>query len=79
MYLWDLFNERSTNYDLCNPFCNMTLSRPRTDKLQRSFSYSGAFLWNSFPENVREIRSIGKLKKRINCVFESLDSHSVIL
>ena len=27
---------------------------------------------NSSPENVREIRSIGEFKKRINCVFESL-------
>ena len=57
MYLKDLFNERSTNYDLCNSFCNLTLPRPRTDYLKRSFSYSGAFLRNSFSENFREIRS----------------------
>ena len=79
MYLRDLFNERSTNYDLCNSFCNLTLPRPHTDYLKRSFSYSGAFLRNSFSENFREIRSIGKFKKRINCLFESLDCHSAIL
>ena len=79
MYLRDLFNERSTNYDLRNSFCNLTLPRPRTDYLKRSFSDSSAFLWNSFPENFREIRSIGKFKERINCVFDSLDCHSAIL
>ena len=60
MYLRNLFNERSINYDLCNSHCNLTLPRPRTDYLKRSFSYSGTFLRNSFSENFREIRSIGK-------------------
>ena len=72
------FNEQSANYDLRNSFCKLTLPRPRTNYLKRSFSNSGALLWNSLPENVREIKSIGKFKKRINCVFESLDSHSAI-
>ena len=36
MYLWALFNERSTKYDLCNSFCELTLPRPRTDYLKRS-------------------------------------------
>ena len=60
MYLRNLSNERSTNYDLCNSFCNLTLPRPCTDYLKRSFGYSGTFLRNSFSENFREIRSIGK-------------------
>ena len=36
MYLWALFNERNTNYDLCNSFCELTLPRPRADYLKRS-------------------------------------------
>ena len=37
----------------------LNLPKPRTDYLKRSFGYSGALLWNSLPENIRAIRSIG--------------------
>ena len=33
---------------------------------KRSFSYSGAHLWNSLPEYVRNVKSIGQLKREIN-------------
>ena len=62
VYLQNLFHERSTDYDLRNSFHKLTLPRPRTNYLKRSFSYSGALLWNSLPENVREIKSIRKLR-----------------
>ena len=48
VYLQNLFHERSTDYDLRNSFHKLTLPRPRTNYLKRSFSYSGALLWNSF-------------------------------
>ena len=41
--------------------------------------YSGALLWNSLPESIRAIRSIGQFKKEINCALETFDSHSAIL
>ena len=60
VYLQNLFHERSTDYDLRNSFHKLTLPRPRTNFLKRSFCYSSALLWNSLPENVREIKSIMK-------------------
>ena len=56
VYLQNLFHERSTYYDLRNSSCKSTLPRPHTNYLKRSFSYSGALLWNSLPENVRKIK-----------------------
>ena len=53
-YLENLFHERSTDYDLPKSSYKLTLPVPRTNNLKRRFSYSGA-LWNSLPENVREI------------------------
>ena len=52
VYLQNLFHERSTDYDLRNSFHKLTLPRPRTNYLKQSFSYSGALLWNSLPENM---------------------------
>ncbi|CAH3046488.1 unnamed protein product [Porites lobata] len=79
VYLQNLFHERSTDYDLRNSFHKLTLPRPRTNYLKRSFSYSGALLWNSLPENVRETKSVRKFKEQIKHVFESSDSHSAVL
>ena len=39
----------------------------------------GALLWNSLPENVREIKSVRKFKEQINHLFELSDSHSAVL
>ena len=44
-----------------------------------SFGYSGALLWNSLPENIRAIRSIGQFKKESNRALQTSDSHSAIL
>ena len=64
VYLQNLFHERSTDYDLRNSLHKLSLPKPRTNYLKRSFSYSGALLWNSLPENVREIKSIRKFKEQ---------------
>ena len=83
VYLQNLFHERSTDYDLRNSFHKLTLRcpGPRTYYFKRSFSYSGALWWNSLPENVREITSVGKFKEQFNLnhLFESSDSHSALL
>jgi len=57
----------------------LNLPKPRTDYLKRSFGYSGALLWNSLPENIKAIRSIGQFKKEINRALETFDSHSAIM
>ena len=79
VYLQDLFSERNTDYDLRDSFRKLNLPKPRTDYLKRSFGYSGALLWNSLPENIRAIRSIGQFKKEINRALKTSDSHSAIL
>ena len=79
VYLHELFSERDTDYDLRDSFRKLNLPKPRTNYLKRSFSYSGALLWNSLPESIRAIRSIGKFKKEINRALKAFDSHSAIL
>ena len=58
VYLQDLFSKRHT--DMRDSLPKLNLPKPRTDYLKRSFGYSGALLWNSLPENIRAIRSIGQ-------------------
>ena len=79
MYLHNLFSERHTDYDLRDSFLKLNLRKPRTDYLKHSFGYSGALLWNSLPENIRAIRSIGHFKKEINRALKTSDSHLAIL
>ena len=79
VYLHDLFSERHTDYDLSDSFRNLNLPKPSNDYLKCSFGYSGALLWNSLPENIRAITSIGQFKKEINRTLETFDSHLVIL
>ena len=43
--------------------------RARTNYLKRTFSYSGAFLWNLLPGNIRDIKSIAKFKTQTKRVF----------
>ena len=62
MYLHELFSERHTDYDLLDSFRKLKLPKPRTEYLKRSFGYSGALLWNSLPESIRAIRSLGQFK-----------------
>ena len=84
VYLQNLASSRTKpDYDLRNSFHKLTLRcpGPRTYYFKRSFSYSGALWWNSLPENVREITSVGKFKEQFNLnhLFESSDSHSALL
>ena len=79
VYLRELFSERDTHYDLRDSFRKLNLPKPRTNYLKRSFSYSVALPWNSLPESIRAIRSIGQFKKEINRALETFDSHSAIL
>ena len=41
-----------------NPF-KLNLTKPHTDYLKRGLGHTGALLWNSLPESIRAIRSIG--------------------
>ena len=81
VYLQDLLSERPTDFDLRDAFRKLNLPKPRADYLKRSFGCGGALLWNSLPENIRGIRSIGQFKKEIKSTahsVETFDSHSAI-
>ena len=73
------YSVSDTDYDFRNSVRKLNLPKPRTNYLKRSFSYSGALLWNSLPESIRAIRSTGQFKKEINRALETFDSHSAIL
>jgi len=55
-YLCNLFVPRTPNYDFLNAKKKLLFPKPRTDYLKRSFSYSGAILWNNLPEETRYIK-----------------------
>ena len=54
-YLSNKFNFRNdtTSYRLRNSEVRLALPQPRTDYVCKSFSYSGAALWNSLPTDIR--------------------------
>ena len=54
-YLCNLFAPRTPNHD----FRYAKKTKPRTDYLKRSFSYSGAILGNNLPEEIRTSNSLG--------------------
>ena len=59
-YLCNLFTPRTPNYYFRNAKKKKTI---RTDYLKRSFSYSGALLWNNLPEEIRTSKSLGLFKR----------------
>ena len=52
-YLQSLFSQRHSANKLRNSEGRLTLSKPSTNYLKRSFSYSGAVLWNNMPESLK--------------------------
>ena len=62
-YLCNLFAPRTPNYYFRNAKKKLMLPKPRTDYLKRSFSYSGALLWNNLLEEIRTSNSLGLFKR----------------
>ena len=48
-------------------------------ELKRSFSYSGAMLWNNLPKNLRNAASVEHFKPNIEKVADISDSHTAIM
>ena len=65
MYLQDLFVTRVSHHSLRDSEGKLFLPKPRTDYLKRSFSYSGASLWNSLPESLRSSLSLSSFKRSL--------------
>ena len=65
-YLCNMFTPRALSFDLRDASVELYLPKPRTDYLRRSFSYSGASLWNDLPEDMRTTKSLRNFKRRID-------------
>ncbi|XP_028417952.1 uncharacterized protein LOC114542649 [Dendronephthya gigantea] len=68
-YLRNLFEFHSTGYNLRNSENALFVPKPRTNYANRSFSYSGAVLWNELPQNVRALCSLNQFKREIDNIF----------
>ena len=79
-YLQCLFTQRRVNdYNLRNLEGKLSLLKPNTNYLKRSFCYSGACLWNNLPQDLKSVGSIGQFKRGIKKVSEISDSHTAIM
>ena len=78
-YLQSLFSQRHSAYNLRNSERRLTLSKPSTNYLKRSFSYSGAMLWNNLPKNLKNAASVEHFKRNIKKVADISDSHTAIM
>ena len=59
-----VFRDNLNSYHLRNTE-NTLLPQPRTDYLKKSFSYSGAQLWNSLPIELRQATSLNDFKTKL--------------
>ena len=78
-YLQSLFSQRHSAYNLRNSEGRLTLSKPNTNYLKRSFSYSEAMLWNNLAKNLRNAASVEHFKRNIKKVADISDSHTAIM
>ena len=63
--LKDIFSRRNASqniYDLRNSETDLSLKKPKTEFLKKTFGYSGAILWNSLPQDVKAAESITSFK-----------------
>ena len=68
-YLHELFDFRSTGYNLRNLENTLFVPKPRTNYGKRTFSYDEAKLWNELPQSVRAICSLTQFKREIHNWF----------
>ena len=78
-YLCNWFDLRTSNYYFRNAKKKLMLPKPRTDYLKRSFSYSGALLWNNLPEEIGTSNSLGLFKRSSHRWFSDQYSHTANL
>ena len=73
-YLCNMFTPMALFFDLREASQKLYLLKPRTDYLKRSFSYSGAYLWNDLSEDIRTTKSLSNFKRRIDKWLSVSDS-----
>ena len=62
-YPQSLFSQRHSAYNLRNSEGRLTLSKPSTNYLKQSFSYSGALLWNYMPKSLKMLHLLNILNE----------------
>ena len=62
-YLQSIFSRSHSAYNLRNSEGKLSLSKPSTNYLKRSFSYTGAMLWNNLPKSVKNTASVEHLSE----------------
>ena len=62
-YLQSFFSQCHSAYNLRNSEGRLTLSKPSSNYLKRSFSYTGALLWNNLPKTVKNAASVEHLSE----------------
>ena len=55
-----------TDYELRGSSTSLQIPFPRTENIKQSFSYDGAKLWNSLPEDLRDSATLPIFKSRIS-------------
>ena len=76
-YLHEMFTSRRCQYPLRNYNGKLFIPKPNTDYLKRSFSYSGAILWNNLPESLRLSPSFTAFKSSLESLYSRRnDSHT---
>ena len=75
-YLQRLFSQRHSVYNLRDSEGKLTLPKPNTNYLKRSFSYSGVMLWNNLPKCLTNAVSVNNFKQIIKNVADISDSQS---
>ena len=78
-YLRSLFSQRHSACNLRNSEGMLILSKPNTNYLKRSFSYSGAMLWNNLPKSLKNAASVEHFKRNVKKVADISDSHTAIM
>ena len=70
-YLEEMFSSRIGHYTLRDSNKKLFIPKPNTDYLKRSFSYSGASLWNSLPESLRLSPSLTSFKTNLEHLYSN--------
>ena len=78
-YLQRLFAQSYSNYNLRNSEGKLALPKPRTNYLKRSFSFSGATLWNNLPNSLKNVGSVNQFKRNLKKISNISDSHTAVM
>ena len=80
-YLQCLFSQRHSVYNLRDSKGKLTLPKTSINYLKRSFSYSGAILWNNMPKSLKHAVYDNHFKQLFKKVAQAdrSDSHTEIV